>query len=165
MNAALPQIDHTAFKANQFTIIVLNIAAFLFNLPWLAGLVAVTMLIGTVLAVPGFLPLYRFLLKPTGLMRPKFLLDNPEPHRFAQGLGGFFMVAGTVALYLGANGIGWALVWMVAALAALNSFAGFCLGCFIYYWLGRFNLPGFTRRLPAGTFPGRAPEGAGKSDR
>lgn len=159
MSEALQKIDHTGLKANQLTIIVLNILAFVLNLPWLAGLVAIVMLVGTWLGQPGFLPLYRSLLKPLGWLRSQVLLDNPQPHRFAQGLGGVFMLAGTTALYLGWGSLGWALVWMVAALAALNAFGGFCLGCFIYYWLGRLNLPGFTRQPPAGTFPGRAPKG------
>jgi hypothetical protein len=160
MDNRLIKVDHTALKVNQVIIIGLNILAFVFNLPWLAGLVALVMLLGTLLGRPGFLPAYRGLVRPLGLARPHVLLDNPEPHRFAQGLGGVFMTAGTLALYLGLPVLGWALVWMVTALAALNAFGGFCLGCFLYYWLGRFSLPGFRKQPPPGTFPGRAPRGA-----
>jgi hypothetical protein len=49
------------------------------------------------------------------------------------------------------------LVWLVAALAALNAFGGFCVGCAIYYWLGKLHMPGFTKAPPAGTFPGMRP--------
>jgi len=84
--------------------------------------------------------------------------DNPEPHRFAQFLGFIFMTAGSIALFAGASVLGWSLVWLVAALAALNAFGGFCVGCAVYYWLGRFNLSGFTKQPPAGTFPGMKPK-------
>jgi hypothetical protein len=78
---ALQKVDHAALKANQLTIIALNILAFVFNLPILAALVAVVMGLGSLLKVPGFLPLYRYLYKPLGLLKPDVLNDNPEPHR------------------------------------------------------------------------------------
>jgi hypothetical protein len=68
------------------------------------------------------------------------------------------MGVGSVALFLGAGVLGWSLVWLVVALAALNAFGGFCVGCAVYYWLSRFNLPGFTKQPPAGTFPGMKPK-------
>jgi hypothetical protein len=39
--------------------------------------------------------------------------------------------------------LGWALSWIVVALAALNLFAGICVGCLMYYWLNRLGVPGF----------------------
>jgi membrane protein DedA with SNARE-associated domain len=46
-------------------------------------------------------------------------------------------VLSTAALLLGLPLLGWALAGIVVALAAINLFLGFCLGCFIYYQLGR----------------------------
>ena len=157
METTLKKIDHSATKVSQVTIVVLNVLAFILNLPWLAGIVAVVMLLGTLIGVPGFGFIYRYGLKPARLMKPHVLLDNPEPHRFAQGFGGVVMLIGTATLYLGAPVLGWGLVWLVAALAALNAFGGFCVGCFIYYWLSRLHVPGFTKTPPAGTFPGLRP--------
>jgi hypothetical protein len=153
----LKKIDHSALKASQITIIILSVLAFVLNLAWLAGGVAGMMLLGTVLGMPGFGFIYRYGLKPARLVRPHVLLDNPEPHRFAQGFGSVVMIAGTASLYLGGTILGWGLVWLVAALAALNAFGGFCVGCFVYYWLVRLHLPGFTKNPPAGTFPGMRP--------
>lgn len=156
---SLKKIDHSAMTVNQVIIIALNIIAFVFNLPWLAGLVAAVMLLGTLAGRPGFGFIYQSALKPAGLVKPHILLDNPEPHRFAQGLGGVFMLGGALALFAGLSVLGWGLVWMVAALAALNALGGFCVGCFVYYWLTRFGLPGFSKNPPAGTFPGMRPKG------
>lgn len=156
----LKKIDHSTLAVSQVTIVLLNIMAFILNLPWLAGLVTAVMLIGTLLAAPGFGFVYRLFLRPLRIVKPHILLDIPEPHRFAQGFGGTVMLAGTLCLFLGAPATGWALVWVVAILAALNAFGGFCVGCFVYYWLGRVGLPGFGKRPPAGTFPGKRPSGA-----
>ena len=154
----LQKVDHAALKANQLTIITLNILAFIFNLPILAAFVAIVMGIGSALKLPGFILLYRYFYKPLGLLKPDVLDDNPEPHRFAQFLGFLFMTAGSISIYLGASALGWGLVWLVVALAALNAFGGFCVGCAVYYWLVRFNLPGFSKAPPAGIFPGMKPK-------
>lgn len=153
----LQKVNHSALKTNQLVIIALNILAFILDLPLLAAFVALVMGLGSLLGVPGFGFVYRHILEPRGWMKPDVLDDNPEPHRFAQFLGFIFLTAGSAASFLGAGLLGWSLVWLVAALAALNAFGGFCVGCAVYYWLSRFNLPGFTRRPPEGTFPGMKP--------
>jgi hypothetical protein len=158
MTEQLRKIDHGALKANQLVIIVLNIVAFILNAPWLAALVTAAMLIGTGFGVPGFGFFYKSVLKPLGLVKPEILLDNPEPHRFAQGFGGVVMLGGTISLFAGLSALGWGLVWLVAGLAALNAFGGFCAGCFVYYWLTRFGVPGFVKNPPTGTFPGLKPK-------
>ena len=155
---ALQKVDHAALKANQVTIILLNLLAFILNLPVLAAFVALVMGIGSVLRLPGFLPLYRYFYKPLGILKPDVLDDNPEPHRFSQIVGFVFMTAGSAALFLGASALGWGLVWLVIALAALNAFGGFCVGCAVYYWLAQLNVPGFTKAPPAGFFPGVKPK-------
>ena len=154
----LQKVDHSALKTNQLIIISLNVLAFILNLPILAAFVALAMGIGSALKVPGFGFVYKSLLKPRGWMKPDVLDDNPEPHRFAQFVGFLFMAAGSVALFLNAAALGWALVWIVVALAALNAFGGFCVGCAMYYWLVRLNVPGFGKQPPAGTFPGMKPK-------
>lgn len=157
MAQTLQKVDHSRLKSHQIIIVVLNVLAFILNLPLLAAFVALVMGIGTVLKVPGFGFVYQYVLKPRGWMKPDVLDDNPEPHRFAQVMGFVFMTAGSVALFLSANVLGWGLVWLVVALAALNAFGGFCVGCAFYYWLNRLHLPGFSKQPPSGTFPGMKP--------
>ncbi len=154
----LQKVDHSALKTNQLIIITLSIVAFILDVPALAAFVALVMGLGSALKTPGFGFVYKNLLKPRGWMKPDVLNDNPEPHRFAQFLGFLFMTAGSIALFLGASVLGWGLVWLVVALAALNAFGGFCVGCAVYYWLSRFQLPGFSKQPPSGTFPGMKPK-------
>ena len=140
------KVDQSALKINQTFIIGLLILAFVLNSIWLVAFVAVVMLLGT--AVPNlslFKRIYQHLLKPAGLVKPNVIVDNPEPHRFAQGFGGVVVAIAVLALLVGATTIGWALTGLVVVLAALNLFLGFCAGCFVYYQLSKLGVPGFTR--------------------
>ena len=138
------RVDQSALRVNQAFIIGLSILAFVLNNVWLAAFVAIVMLVGT--AVPAFAlfkQIYQHILRPAGLVKPDAMVDNPEPHRFAQGFGGVVVGLAVLALAAGLPVLGWGLVWLVIALAALNLFLGFCAGCFIYYQLNRLGLPGF----------------------
>ena len=152
-------VDHAALRANQASIILLLVAAFVLNATWLVAVVALVMLTGTALGRPGFLWVY-LLLRKMGLGKPDLLRDHPQPHRFAQGLGGAILVAALGAAWLGVPWLSWGLVWLVIALAAVNLFAGFCVGCALYYWLHRLGLPGFRVGPLPSTFPGQRPGNA-----
>jgi hypothetical protein len=140
------KVDHSALRTNQVFIISLTILAFVLNTWWLVAFVSAVMIVGTVFPQAGLFKLVYFkVLKPNKIVQPDVKIDNPEPHLFAQGLGGVFTALATLALLAGASVIGWALCWIVVALAALNLFAGICVGCIIYYQLGRLGVPGFNR--------------------
>lgn len=150
-------VDHAALRSNQAVIIGALVTAFVSDSVLLAGLVAALMLIGTALRTQAFRWVYVGLLRPLRLVRPDLVPDHPAPHRFAQGLGGVFLAAAVLALVLSASALGWALVWLVIALAAVNLFLGFCAGCFVYYWLARWRVPGFSHSPPGDSFPGLRP--------
>jgi MoaD family protein len=152
----LKPVDHAALRANQAAIIGLLLAAFIGDAAWLAGAVGAVMLLGMAFGRPGFLFVYRAL-RSARLLRPDVIPDNPEPHRFAQGLGGAVLLAGLAGGLSGSPALAWIASWLVIALAALNLFAGFCVGCAFYYWLNRLGVPGFRKAPPPGTFPGRRP--------
>ena len=146
----LQKVDHSVLKTNQLFIIFISILAFVLDQPILAAFVALVMGIGAVLKTPGFGIIYKSILKPRGWMKPDVLDDNPEPHRFSQIVGFVFLAAGSTALFLGSSVLGWTLVWIVIALASLNAFGGFCVGCAVYYWLARLGVP---NRCGAGSPP------------
>ncbi len=157
----LKNIDHSAIKTSQIALIVLNILAFLFNSSLWVAATAVIMFIGAILGTPAFGFVYRWVLKPLGWVKPNILLDQSEPHRFAQILGGLFLAGGALALFGNYTVLGWGLVWIVTFLAALNLFAGLCVGCMIYYWLARLQVPGFSKTPPHGVAPGARPKSGG----
>ncbi len=159
MNDKLQPVDHAAIRVNQYILISLLILAFVLNLPWLVALTALALGLGTAFKRPAFRFVYTGLLKPRGWVKPDVLMDHPEPHLFSQGMGSGFLAASSLAFLLGASVLGWGLAWLVAGLAALNAFGGFCAGCAVYYWMNRLNVPGFIQAPPAGTFPGMRPPG------
>lgn len=158
MTNNLCKVDHTSIKVSQVFVIGLSVLAFILDIPWLAAVTGGIMLLGTLLKKPGFDFVYRLALKPLGLAKPEIVPDNPEPHRFAQGFGSVVLLGGAAALFGGLSVLGWVLVWMVAALASLNLFGGFCVGCAMYYWLSRLEVPGFEKTPPPGTVPGMRPK-------
>lgn len=151
-------IDHSALRTNQAIIIALLGGAFIADGAWLVPIVGLLMLLGTLIGAPAFRPIYR-LLRALRILKPDVLLDHPEPHRFAQGFGGLVLLGASLAWVAGLQILLWALTWVVIALAALNLFGGFCVGCAAYYWLNRMGVPGFKKAPPPGTTPGRPPQG------
>jgi hypothetical protein len=138
------RVDRTALRVNQTAIIVLSLIGFVLGASagrWLIAFVALVLAIGTALPDAAlFKQFYSRVLKPRGLLKPDIIADDPRAHLFAQGVGAAFLGAASLALFAGWNTLGWALVWIVVALAAINLLFGFCAGCFVYYQLGRRGL-------------------------
>lgn len=149
-------VDHSALRVNQASIIALTLLAFVLDAAWLVLLTGVVMLFGSLIGRPAFVLVYR-LIRAAGAIKPEVMVDHPEPHRFSQTLGGAFLFGGFAALIAGLATLGWILAWIVIALAALNLFGGFCVGCALYYWLNRAGIPGFDKEPLPGTVPGRRP--------
>lgn len=138
------KVDHSALRTNQAFIIGLLMIAFVLDAPWLVAFVSAVMLIGTMFPkIALFKAVYWYVLKPAHIARPDVRQDNPEPHLFAQGVGGVVLLAATLTFWAGAPAVGWVLSWIVVALAALNLFASVCVGCLMYYWFNRLGVPGF----------------------
>jgi hypothetical protein len=84
--------------------------------------------------------LYLNVLKPRGLVRPRVVVEDPAPHRFAQLVGGVFLAAGSVLAAAGLLTAAWTLGWIVVALAFLNFAFDICVGCIMYAQLVRIGL-------------------------
>src|SRR5438445_354200 len=121
LQAADRRVDHSALRTNQAFIIGLLILAFVLNSWLLVAFVSAVMLIGTIVPSAGlFKTVYFRLLKPSGVVKPDVKIDNPEPHLFAQGVGGSVLLLAALAFLVNAAVVGWALSWLVVGLAALN---------------------------------------------
>ena len=140
-------VDHSALKVNQTGIVVTVLVAFIGSV-WLRPLLVLIPLLAVVLLLGTFVPqlalfkqLYFKVLKPGGVVKPRPVQDRPEPHNFAQGLGGVFLAVASVFL-LPLPVIGLALALLVAVLAFVNLAFGYCLGCQIFFQLEK---RGFVR--------------------
>ena len=135
-------VDHSALKVNQAGIIITVLVAFAGSVfsNWFELLIpalAVVMLLGSLrpeLAL--FIQLYSRVLRPRGIVKPRPVEDSPVPHNFAQGLGGVFLVVASVLLPV-LPALGLAVALLVAVLAFVNLAVGYCVGCQIYFLLGR----------------------------
>lgn len=139
---AAPRLDAHLGKFSQAATFVLAGLAFVLNQPVIVLLTALILALSA--GVPAFGPyrlIYRYLLTPLHILRPRIVEDDPAPHRFAQGVGTIFLAASALALFLShATILGWTLDLIVFALSGINLFAGFCAGCFVYYHLGRLGV-------------------------
>jgi hypothetical protein len=139
---AVPRVDTHLSKFSQGGVVVLTGLAFLFFQP------LIVLIAAAVLALSALQPeaspfrlLYRRIVIPLHLWRPRIVEDDPAPHRFAQGVGAAFLIAASIILFFTqATAIGWILDLIVFILAGINLTVGFCAGCLVYYYLGRFGL-------------------------
>lgn len=141
----LRSVDQNGLKVGQALTIILLIGAYILNNVWLVAFVALAQLLGAL--DTSFAPYrlaYKYVLKPTGLVKPKPIQDNPEPHRFAMFVGALFNGAATIALLLNAPLVAWVLVGIVVLLANLNFWLNFCAGCWMYYQFNKLGVPGFA---------------------
>jgi hypothetical protein len=138
-------VDHSALKVNQTGIIATVLVAFIGSAIYrpallLIPLLAIVLLLGTFAPnLALFKQFYFKVLKPRGIVKPRPVQDRPEPHNFAQGLGGVFLVVAS-AFLLPVPVVGLALALLVAVLAFVNLAFGYCLGCQIYFQLGKRGL-------------------------
>ena len=156
MATQLKAIDHSAMQTSRAVRIVVLLAAFVINEPRLVGITGVLMLVGTARGRGDFGFIYRAL-RRAGWISPDLIPDNPEPHRFAMGIGVVFLAGSTLAFLAGLPILGWVLTWVIIGLTALNLFGGFCVGCAVYYWMNRIGLRGFVKAPPPGVIPGQRP--------
>jgi hypothetical protein len=143
-------VDHSALKVNQAGIVATVLVAFIGSAIWrpllvLIPLLAIVLLLGTfVPQLALFKQVYFKVLKPRGIVKPRPVPDRPEPHNFAQGLGGVFLTVASIFL-IPLPVVGLALALLVAVLAFVNLAFGYCLGCQIYFQLGKAGLIRATR--------------------
>lgn len=138
-------VDQSALKVNQTGIVTTVLVAFIgsaFYRPLLVliPLLAIVLLLGTFspqLAL--FKQFYFKVLKPRGIVKARPVQDRPEPHNFAQGMGGVVLAIASIFL-LPLTVVGLALSLLVAVLAFVNVAFGYCLGCQIYYQLGKVGV-------------------------
>ena len=138
----IPSVDSHLGKFSQGSTVVLTALAFIFSQPFLVLITAIIMVLSAIApAISPYRLLYKHVLVPAGLLKPRMVEDDPAPHRFAQGIGAIFLLASSIALlFTSASAVGWTLDLIVFALAGINLTIGFCAGCFVYYHLGRLGL-------------------------
>ena len=97
----IPRIDAHLSKFSQACVVVLTGVAFILAQPVIVLIAAIAMaLTALVPAVSPFRLLYRYVMLPLHLLKPRIVEDDPAPHRFAQAVGATFLIASTLVLFL-----------------------------------------------------------------
>lgn len=154
------QVDHAEIKMGQIlTIIISGIALALQNQILLMVLAFIFLLSGTVRSISPFSLLYRWVINPLGIIKSDYRLDNIQPHKFGQLVGVVTIVLALALMQMGFTLAGWSIVVALTALTSI-SYAGWCIGCFMYYQLNRLGLGGFFKHAPTDktVFTGSRPE-------
>jgi hypothetical protein len=129
-------IDARAPRTNQAVIGSLALLAFVLDLEWLVGLLALQLAVGLSVGRRFCLPcLFYF-----EVIQPRFgegRIEDARPPRFANMVGLAFLGGATLAFAASAGTLGWALTLVVAGLALLAASTGLCVGCEAYLWLAR----------------------------
>jgi hypothetical protein len=138
--------DRSVLKVNQVILMVGLVAGYLVSLARPQAAVALPLFAAMMLHGAAFpsqsLPrvLYLRLLKPRGWVRPRVVVEDPAPHRFAQLVGGVVLLAASLLALPGALLAAWTLGWVVIALAFLNFALDVCVGCIMYAQLVRLGV-------------------------
>jgi hypothetical protein len=127
-------VDVNIPRFNQAVVAVVTGLAFVLQLPMLVTVMAVVLTLSA-FGGPRTALLSRLY---TSAIRPRLAPGGPTefetaaPPRFAQRLGAGFLIAATIAFFVSAGIVGWALTLIVTALAALAAATRICVGCILY---------------------------------
>ncbi len=140
------KLDQNGLKTGQAATILLLILAFVLESWGLVAFVGLAQLLGALdVSFAPYRLLYQYVIRPSGWVKPNIQPDQPEPHRFAMLVGTLFNAAATIALLADAPTAAWILVGIVVALANLNFWLNFCMGCWMYYQFQSLGIPGFKK--------------------
>ena len=134
----LDVIDSRAPRANQATIGLLALLAFVVDWWPLLSILAAQLLIGLRFGRRYCLPCLTYF----ELIQPRLgegPIEDSRPPRFANQVGLGVLTAASVAHLVGWEAIGWSLGLLVAGLALLAATTGFCAGCELYKLAARFR--------------------------
>lgn len=152
-------VDHAEIKLGQIlTILIASVALLTQNTILLVALGIIFLISGTVRAASPFMLIYRWVIGPYGIMRSDYRLDNIQPHKFGQLVGALTSIIAIGLIQYGAPTAGWIVVAVLILLTVI-SYAGWCIGCFLYYQMNRLGIGGFFSHAPKdkSVFPGRRP--------
>ena len=143
------QTDLSALKFNQLLVVFVTLFAVIFTLPVLTLLLGAAMLIGAVFPqISPMRAIYKMLLpvldRLLGL-KPEVVDEDPRAHLFAQGVGGSFLLLGSLFTFGGWTSVGAVLGVMVIALALLNLSQKICVGCLMYFQYRRLRFAALKR--------------------
>jgi hypothetical protein len=127
----LDVIDERGPRTLQSTVALVTAAAYLLDLPWLVGLMALQLIVGLAFGRRYCLPCLLWF----KVLQPRIgegRIEDSRLPRFANVLGAIFLSTATVLFVAGLATAGWVVTLMVTTLASLAAISGICVGCEMY---------------------------------
>lgn len=151
-------VDQNELRTGQLLTVLIIFIALISNRWELIALQAIIFFLSVIHPVLNpYHALYRFVLRPSGLLQTDFRDDNSEASRFADFIGMIFSILATYLILMKYVVLGWSIVLLMMLLGGIASI-GWCAGSFMYYMLNRLGIRGFFKRSPIGDiFPGLRP--------
>lgn len=119
--------------------------AFVANLPWLAVLVGINLSVSALRGTRFFLPGRAWPFVRRALKLGPTDLEHEYPPRFAQAMGGTFLLVAGLLFLVGLTPVAWLFTGAVAALQTLLATTGICVGCRLYFL--RWYVPSLFAKL------------------
>jgi hypothetical protein len=119
--------------------------AFVANIPWLAVLVGANLALSALRGTRLFLPGRAWPSVKRALRLGPTELEHEYPPRFAQAMGGTFLLVAGLLFLVGLTSVAWLFVAAVAALQTLLATTGICVGCRLYFL--RWFVPSLFAKL------------------
>jgi hypothetical protein len=148
-------IDSRAPRFSQAVTGVVALLGAVFGWPLAWAVMSAQILMGLTLGRQYCLPCLAYF----KLVQPRFgegPLEDSRPPRLANVMGTTFLALAAIAWWLGAEGVGTALGFLVAGLALLAASTGLCVGCEIYRLAARLRgiSPRHHDRIDPADLPG-----------
>ena len=131
-------VNEKAARTVDAVVTVTSVLALVTGWHWLLVPLALGFL-ARALSGPRFCPLALFATRVVApRLGPPRLVPGP-PKRFAQSIGAFLTVVGSVGVLLGLSSLSTAVLVVMAVFATLESALGICVGCKIFAVLMRWG--------------------------
>lgn len=132
-------VDETIARITAGQVVALNSVALVTRQWWLLGLVAADYVVRAAVG-PRFSPLARVATLVARHLSLAVRRTAAPPKRFAATVGGTFMITATILGLLGMPTAALVVGGVMVLLPAVESFLGFCVGCYIFAKLMKLGL-------------------------
>ncbi|WP_426996206.1 DUF4395 domain-containing protein [Pseudarthrobacter sp. N5] len=132
-------VNEYAARITAGLVVLLALATLLTGFAWGLAAIAVGFWL-RLLFGPRVSPLALLSVKVLAPRLGRAKLVPGPPKRFAQGIGAAMSTAAVVLLAAGLDPAAWSVLAVLIAAAALEAFAGFCLGCAVFGFLQRHGM-------------------------
>lgn len=131
----VPSIPRPLVRTNQWTILISVVLTWITGEAWILAIPLVANLMGILFNFNPIMKFARLFLIKEG---KKYIPEDITQQKFNACIASFCLAGGLISFMLNWNIVGYAFTIMVS-LASFIAILGFCIGCFIFYQIKRYQ--------------------------